>query len=152
MRRELFWARSLLPLLQRDLSAPWSKEVYATDASTWGRGVAVSTHELQSVREVGRVCDRWRFSREQEAATVAPEKHGAGSCLDILELETLAPNAPQSQYLRYHYLSWIVSGKRLAVGSGSARSPSQFLKGEQLSGPCSISLELRETTEHDMLS
>lgn len=62
------------------------------------------------------------------------------------------PNAPQSLYQRYHYLSWIVSGKRLAVGSGSARSPSPFLKGEQLSGPCNISLELRETTEHDMLS
>ena len=31
VRRELFWASSLLPLVRRDLATPWSARVYATD-------------------------------------------------------------------------------------------------------------------------
>ena len=46
VRRELFWAISLLPLLHRDLGMEWSEEVHATDASFWGRGVTVTRRGL----------------------------------------------------------------------------------------------------------
>ena len=43
--RELKWACSLLPLVSRNMAAPWSPQVLATDASHWGRGVAKMTDD-----------------------------------------------------------------------------------------------------------
>ena len=64
--RELSWACSLLPLVTRDLSAPWCPDVCATDASHWGRGVAQQSSSVEKVRAQARIQDRWRFSHEQE--------------------------------------------------------------------------------------
>ena len=64
--RELSWACSLLPLVTRDLSAPWCPDVCATDASHWGRGVAQQSSTVEKVRAQARIQDRWRFSHEQE--------------------------------------------------------------------------------------
>lgn len=87
VRRELFWAKSLLPLVSRDLGAEWSPEVFACDASTWGRGVAKMESEVSKVRAQARIQDRWRFSQEQEKALLRAEVTGAGSCGDIWEYE-----------------------------------------------------------------
>eukprot|EP00435_Cladocopium_sp_Y103_P028683 s382_g7.t1 len=87
VRRELFWAKSLLPLVSRDLGAEWSPEVYACDASTWGRGVAKLKSEVSKVRAQARIQDRWRFCQEQEKALLRAEVTGAGSCGDIWEYE-----------------------------------------------------------------
>ena len=66
VRRELFWASSLLPLVRRDLATPWSARVYATDASFWGRGVAAVDKPIDEVKKVGQVNDRWKFNRSEE--------------------------------------------------------------------------------------
>ena len=39
LQRGSFWAASLICLVKKDLSAPWSNTVHAADASFWGRGV-----------------------------------------------------------------------------------------------------------------
>jgi len=67
VRRELRWFCALVPLLCRQLDAPWSEEVYVTDASLWGRGVCIGTREPSMVAQAGRVSERWRFKRDEEA-------------------------------------------------------------------------------------
>ena len=69
--RELKWACSLLPLVCRNMAAPWSSEVLATDASHWGRGVAKLKSSVERVRAQARVQDRWRFTREQESLVLS---------------------------------------------------------------------------------
>ena len=64
---------SLLPMLVRDLSAVWSDEVYATDASPWGRGVAITNKLVEEVRAVGQYNDRWRFKDVERAVLGHPE-------------------------------------------------------------------------------
>ena len=64
--RELKWACSLLPLVSRNMAAPWSPQVLATDASHWGRGVAKMTSTQEQVRAQARIQDRWRFTSDQE--------------------------------------------------------------------------------------
>ncbi len=66
VRRELKWASSLLPLLQRDLGAKWSEIVTVSDASLWGRGVVEGKRDPLSVAENGRVNERWRYSKSEE--------------------------------------------------------------------------------------
>lgn len=66
VRGELRWAASLLPLRRRDLGAKWSDHVYATDASHWGRGVAVMTANVDDIKSVGRFHDRWKFNQQEE--------------------------------------------------------------------------------------
>lgn len=87
VRRELFWAKSLLPLVCRDLGAEWCSEVHASDASTWGRGVAVMKSDVEKVRAQARIQDRWRFNREQEHSLLRSEVVGAGAFGGILEYE-----------------------------------------------------------------
>ena len=85
--RELRWAVSLLPLVHRNLSAEWSDEVFACDASLWGRGVVSASKNKSRVRMQGQYQDRWRFNRQQEKEIASPILHGAGSLRDLLEFE-----------------------------------------------------------------
>ena len=57
VRRELFWASSLLCLLSRHLASEWSNRVYATDASLEGRGVCATYREISAIREVASFSD-----------------------------------------------------------------------------------------------
>ena len=66
VRRELHWASSLLPLLHRDFGMSWSNEVFATDASLWGRGVTSAVREVEAIRSLGQINERWRFSATEE--------------------------------------------------------------------------------------
>ena len=87
VRRELFWAVSLLPLVHRDLSAEWSPEVFASDASLWGRGVVSAKKDVQLVRSQGQQFDRWRFDKKSEEIVVKGPDSGPGSYDDILDYE-----------------------------------------------------------------
>lgn len=71
VRRELWWAVSLLPLARAELSAPWWPWVTATDASPSGYGVMYSRFEKDDVSRVARVSERWRHGRDDEAAVSA---------------------------------------------------------------------------------
>ncbi len=88
VRRELFWAASLIALVKRDLSSTWSDIVYATDASLWGRGIVSSKRNVEDVRRVGRYNDRWRFTAEEEKTVFTTET--AASC-EAWDCETLEP-------------------------------------------------------------
>eukprot|EP00435_Cladocopium_sp_Y103_P040424 s562_g11.t1 len=86
VRRELFWAASLICLLGRDLSSEWSKTVYATDASLTGRGVVATERNICDIRDVAQHSDRWKFSPEDENKVV--HDHVRMSLLQV-DAETL---------------------------------------------------------------
>ena len=85
--RELKWASSLLPLVRRDLAAPWCNKVHATDASFWGRGVVSAEVPLDLIKKQARWQDRWRFSRCSEIDVHRSLESGGGSHSDILDFE-----------------------------------------------------------------
>ena len=96
VRRELFWASSLLCLIRKGMSIPWSTKVHATDASHWGRGVVSGDREVADIRVIGGVCDRWRFSRESESLIAGmpdPVQEGEGETDGSFSLAT--PRAEQ---------------------------------------------------------
>ena len=59
--RELRWMQSLLPLLVHDLAKPFSTRVLACDASMWGKGVVHKDLPSETVRELARFSERWRY-------------------------------------------------------------------------------------------
>lgn len=87
VKRELRWVASLLPLIQRDLSAGWGDYVHATDASHWGRGVARAAVPADMMRHESKWHDRWRFSRASEHDLQSRLVEGAKGAEDILEFE-----------------------------------------------------------------
>ena len=62
--RELTWIRGVLPLLAADLSATWSPQVLASDASDFGVGVCARMLRPDLVATVGRCSEKWRFKVE----------------------------------------------------------------------------------------
>ena len=87
VKRELFWASSLVCLLRRDLGAPWSSTVHATDASFWGRGVVSTQRDVKEISKVASDCDRWRFNADDEQAVKILEEQLP---MQRWDLETLA--------------------------------------------------------------
>ena len=65
VRRELRWMRSLLPLLESDMSLPWLHTVVASDASDTGMGVCIRSLDSHQVARVGRLSEKWRFRVEE---------------------------------------------------------------------------------------
>ena len=63
-RQELFWARSILPMLRADLSIPWSETATCTDASHEGFGVCERRMCIREIASVGRLSERKRFQTE----------------------------------------------------------------------------------------
>ena len=59
--RELWWMKSLLPLLEYDARSAWSLRVFALDASERGRGVVRKDIEPGVVQDLGRHVERWRL-------------------------------------------------------------------------------------------
>ena len=91
VRRELFWACSLICLVRRDLSAIWSGTVHATDASFWGRGVTSCCRAVDEIRPVAAQCDRWRFSADEEKAVCEKESLTILQRLDPERLQLPTP-------------------------------------------------------------
>lgn len=89
--RELRWAAALLCLVKRDLSAKWSSRVHASDASMWGRGIVAADRNIDEIRKLAKVNDRWRFSVDEEATFLKEDlvKDYVG-----LDVETLQPAQP----------------------------------------------------------
>lgn len=94
VKRELFWAASLIALIRKDLDAEWSEVVHATDASFWGRGVVSTTRHREEIKKHGRQCDRWRFSAEEEQKVFNEEVQITSRALDV---ETLEPALEQDE-------------------------------------------------------
>lgn len=94
VRRELFWAGSLIALIRKDLDAEWSDVVHATDASFWGRGVVSTTRRREEIKKHGRQCDRWRFSAEEEQKVFYEEVQLTSRALDA---ETLEPDLEHAE-------------------------------------------------------
>lgn len=94
VRRELYWAASLIALVKRDLSSPWSDIVHATDASLWGRGIVSTKRSVEDVRRVGSHNDRWRFTAEEEKTVFTTET--SASC-EAWDCETLEPKQQLEQ-------------------------------------------------------
>lgn len=61
IRREFDIWDGILPLIYCDLTAPWSENVLAVDASEWGLGCTSTRIERDQVKEWGGFCERWRF-------------------------------------------------------------------------------------------
>lgn len=97
VRRELFWAGSLIALVRKDLDAEWSEVVHATDASFWGRGVVSTTRHREEVKKHGRQCDRWRFSAEEELKVFNEEVMLTSRALDAETLEPDLEHGERSQ-------------------------------------------------------
>ena len=91
VKRELRWAASLLCLVKRDLAAPWSSRVHATDASMWGRGVVAAERQVEEIKKLGRRNDRWRFKPGEENIVTKGELANEGDCIDAETLELVAP-------------------------------------------------------------
>ena len=68
VRRELRWARALLPLVVARGRARWAGQVTAIDASPWGFGVVESDADPATVASVGRLRERSRFRGPLAAA------------------------------------------------------------------------------------
>ena len=94
--RELFWAASLICLVRRDLSSPWSTRVHATDASTWGRGIVSTQRNVDDIKALGRRCDRWRFTVEEEKNVLRNEFTEVADAIDAETLE-IKPEAQLDQ-------------------------------------------------------
>ncbi|CAK0815965.1 unnamed protein product, partial [Prorocentrum cordatum] len=62
VRWELEAFRNVIPLIRCDFGAPWSSKVMASDASFWGYGVVSRDLPPDTVQQLGRVSERWRFS------------------------------------------------------------------------------------------
>lgn len=119
VRRELFWASSLLPLVRRDLATPWSARVYATDASFWGRGVAAVDKPVEEVKKVGQVNDRWKFNKSEED--------------EIFSVETGIPLLPDVETLKVNESAVPAGvGGPLAEARGLSTEhvPLRFLEGD----------------------
>lgn len=63
VRRELDIFDGAIPLIYRDMSAPWSTCVHAADASLPGMGVTSTQdrYPIELVQRLGRVQERWQF-------------------------------------------------------------------------------------------
>lgn len=61
VRKELHIFDGILPLIHRDLTAEWSNNIYAVDASEHGMGATIASCPLSMVQQLGRVNERWRF-------------------------------------------------------------------------------------------
>ena len=87
--RELVMFCALAPLLECDLTRPWSEELVATDASVdFGYGVAVAQAPAHVVREIGRFGERHgRFVRLTRDGTPGEEaekpRQGVGMCIPL---------------------------------------------------------------------
>eukprot|EP00438_Fugacium_kawagutii_P025119 Skav230792 [mRNA] locus=scaffold312:103074:108500:+ [translate_table: standard] len=60
-RREVLNFVGLVPLLVCEMRRPWHTDVTCTDASPSGFGICQTTLDKQSVQEMGKWQDRWRF-------------------------------------------------------------------------------------------
>ncbi|CAK0810182.1 unnamed protein product, partial [Prorocentrum cordatum] len=125
VRQELWLVRSLLPLLQKDLSSPWHDVVGVSDASEFGVGVAVRSARPDAAAQHGRQCERWRYrvhgaekARERAlrpqplpssayaTASLPAGLHG----LDVLGLES---------FIRLHPREFMEVPKEFFDGAGS---------------------------------
>ena len=79
VREELMIFDGLIPLIQKDLTSPWSSAVHAVDASEGGMGATVAEIPISEVQSVGRSCERWRFR----------ESHRCNPRQDVLEEQYL---------------------------------------------------------------
>ena len=75
VRKELAWARSLLPLFAADLGAAWHDIVLATDASSIGAGVCTAPSLPEEAAAVGRCSERWRYTVTEACAA---RRHALG--------------------------------------------------------------------------
>ena len=79
--------RSLLPLLESDMSLPWLHTVVASDASDTGKGVCIRSLDSHQVARVGRLSEKWRFrveeaQRAREHALANPAEPRADPAFD----------------------------------------------------------------------
>lgn len=75
VRKELGWARGLLPVPQKDLRAEWSRELTVVDASAWCGGVYVKQARLEATQDAGRNSERWRYRRTGTLAVQRQRAH-----------------------------------------------------------------------------
>ena len=79
VRREIFWAISLLPVLRANLRRQWCPEVTCTDASEQGYGVCTQRFDASLVGQVGRQAESWLYRTEgcvnARASALARAKH-----------------------------------------------------------------------------
>ena len=78
-------AAAVLPLIDVELTRPWSREVFCVDAAPRGLAASHSRWALRSVCEVGRLEERWRFKEGRDDAGVRAEelRGGIGSLSPI---------------------------------------------------------------------
>ena len=71
VKKELYWASTLLPLLYADTGRPWSSTVYACDAEggsathCGGYGVCRRELDVKEVAGLGRISERWRYDMQE---------------------------------------------------------------------------------------
>ncbi|CAK0858696.1 unnamed protein product, partial [Prorocentrum cordatum] len=123
----------------------WSSRVYASDASTHGKGARVKVIPPDLVSEVGRVAEKWRchqgpsvLARVPEAVfgfdgwkTIHSSRHTRLGC-DILQYEAEAlglsiHHASRTLGAHHHRMLCLVDNLALALAVGKGRSGSPHL-------------------------
>ena len=84
--------KALVMHLHTRLDAPWSKTVYASDASGDGFGVCSASFDEELVRKTGSWLERWRFRRLLPHEW-APRRRALGELPEITD-PTTATDSP----------------------------------------------------------
>ena len=88
-KREFEIFAGLIPMLVADLRQPWSQVVTVTAASPQGYGICEKEFPENTVQQVGRWHERWRYKRTPVEAR-APRRRALGD--PLVDLHTAARN------------------------------------------------------------
>lgn len=116
VRSELLKWDGLAPLIYSQLTLPWSRQVYAVDASEWGLGVVQSQMSTSEVQELGSQVERWRFKDEAAKdprlfVQVEDERTGFGHQLQLDSTDGAMPRSFKSVGFSAVDRSWQVVGR-----------------------------------------
>lgn len=91
VRRELERWGGIAPLLQANLTLPWSMSVHFVDASPWGMGACPAEFSEEEVRSLGQISERWRSKMPSAPGAPPPSQPWR---LAAFESGEMAPPTP----------------------------------------------------------
>ena len=116
-RWELTTIAYCAPLLRTDLEAPWLTQVFMTDSSDTGYGVAVTDASLEEIRKDARYSEMrgWTIATEdvytgQEEDAWVP--HAGGCAYDVDELAEASSAPPRRVARRVFRVLYLFAGRR----------------------------------------
>ncbi|CAK0879893.1 unnamed protein product, partial [Prorocentrum cordatum] len=116
-RWELTTMAYCAPLLRTDLEAPWLSQVFMTDSSDTGYGVAVTDASLEEIRKDARYSEMRGWTIATEDIYTAQEEdawvpHAGGCAYDVDELIEASTAPPPRVSRRVYRLLCLFAGRR----------------------------------------